>query len=162
MDPIRTKKGSLWATYKIENNFFWQKQLKQIISFSFPAKTTRTRIFQCCGVEPQEQHYIASRVFPACVQWGIPEKKQPGGQRRGSGYNFLTPLSPIKDFLCFLLHPCTPEKFQTKQGFTPRKSTKLCYTPQKLQGLRFLHVGNQEKIPHDFFLITHGEIPHCF
>ena len=29
-----------------------------------------------------------------------------------------------------------PWKFQTKQGITPRNSTKLCYTPQKFQGLK--------------------------
>ena len=47
--------------------------------------------------------------------WAIPEKKT-GGLRT---YVFETPL----EFLGFLLYQW---KFQTKQGFTPRNSTKLC------------------------------------
>ena len=50
--------------------------------------------------------------------WAIPEKKKQGGLRT---YVFENPLK----FLGFLLYQL---KFQTKQGFTPRNSTKLCYT----------------------------------
>ena len=39
------------------------------------------------------------------------------------------------------------------QGFTRRNSTKLCYTPQKFQGLKLRPALD---ILHDFFLITPG------
>ena len=51
--------------------------------------------------------------------WAIPEKRT-GGLRT---YVFEPP--PL-EFLGFLLYQW---KFQTKQGFTPGNSTKLCYTP---------------------------------
>ena len=50
--------------------------------------------------------------------WAIPEKKQQGLRT----CVFEKPL----EFLGFLLYPW---KSQTKQGFTPRNSTKLCYIP---------------------------------
>ena len=62
---------------------------------------------------------------------------------------FLEPPSPQLEFLDFLLYPW---KFQTKQGFTPRNSTKLCYTPWKIQGLNLRPLENS----HDFFSITPG------
>ena len=52
-------------------------------------------------------------------EWAIPEKNKWGGGGGGGGG---------LEFLSFLLYPW---KFQTKQGFTPRNSIKLCYTPQK-------------------------------
>ena len=44
-----------------------------------------------------------------------------GGRGRLRKYVFGNPLK----MLDFLLYPC---KFQAKQSFTPRNSTKLCYT----------------------------------
>ena len=41
-------------------------------------------------------------------------------------------------------------KFQTKQAFTNRSSTNLCYTTHKFLGLK----PRPLDIPHDFFLIT--------
>ena len=64
----------------------------------------------------------------------------------GWGQTFLeTPWN----FLGFLLYPW---KYQTKQSFTPRNSTKLCYTPQKLYGLK----PRPLEIPYEFFLIPPG------
>ena len=40
-----------------------------------------------------------------------------------------------------------------KQSFTPRNFTKLCYTPQKFQGLK---KPRPPEIPHNFFLTTRG------
>ena len=52
------------------------------------------------------------------LQWAIPVKK--GGDW---GYTFLNhPPPPSLEFLSLLLYPW---KFQTKQGITPRNSTKL-------------------------------------
>ena len=51
--------------------------------------------------------------------------------------------------LCFLLYPW---KFQTKQSFSPRNSTKLCYTTQKFKGLK----PRPLEIVDNFFLIILG------
>ena len=51
--------------------------------------------------------------------------------------------------LCFFLYPW---KFQTKQSFSPRNSTKLRYTTQKFKGLK----PRPLEILHNFFLIILG------
>ena len=68
-------------------------------------------------------------------QRAIPEKKtnrekgEGKGQGGGGALGFTSFLkTPPFEFLHFLLYPW---KFQTKQGFTPRNSTKLCYAPWK-------------------------------
>ena len=73
----------------------------------------------------------------------IPEKK------RNKGVWGHTILKVLLEFLGFLLYPW---KFRTKQSFTPRSSTKLCYTPQKLQVLKPRPLG----ILNNFLLITPG------
>ena len=63
-------------------------------------------------------------IAPGCWCYthnGLFQKKTRGELRI---YFFESPL----EFLGFLLYP---RKFQTKKGFTPRNSTKLCYTSQK-------------------------------
>ena len=86
--------------------------------------------------------------------WAIPEKKWTGHGGRGWevegclwGIQDIIFCKPPLEFLGFLLYPW---KLQTKQSFTPRNSTKLCYTPQKFWGLK----PRLLKIPLDFFLIT--------
>ena len=62
-------------------------------------------------------------------QQAIPEKKKNRGKGRLRTYVF----EKTPGIFRFLFYPW---KFQTKQGITPRNSTKLCYTPQKFQGLK--------------------------
>ena len=80
------------------------------------------------------------------------EKKTNRRSGRGGGgvedILFFTP-PPSLEFLGFLLYPW---KVEIKQGFAPRNSTKLCYTPRKLYGLK----PRPPEIPHDFFLMTPG------
>ena len=78
------------------------------------------------------------------VAVGIFQKKNKKGELR----TYFSETSPL-ELLGFLLYPW---KFQTKQSFTPRNSTKLCYTPQKFQDLKPKPLG----IPHDFIFITPG------
>ena len=64
------------------------------------------------------------KIFNFTTTYGIMSycrKKQTGGLR--TWFFEKTP-----GFLGFLIYPW---KFQAKQSFTPRSSTKLCYTPQK-------------------------------
>ena len=71
--------------------------------------------------------------------WAIPEKKNIGED--------ILFCNNLLEFFGSLFYPW---KFQTKQVFTPRNSTKLYYTPRKFEGLK----PRPLKIPNDLFLIA--------
>ena len=101
-------------------------------------------------IEPTPTESSAGRtlIYIAIIKVPIglfQEKTKEGGGAGLRTYFFEHPL----EFLGFLLYPW---KFQKKQRFTLRKSTKLCYTPRKFQGLKLRPL----EIPHDFFLIDPG------
>ena len=94
------------------------------------------------GFTPHEDVPPSPPPIEPVSQWTIAEKN-----KRGKGEienkDFWKPLGILR----FLLYPW---KFQTKQGFTLINFTKLCYTPQKFQGLKLRLLD----IPHNVFLMT--------
>ena len=111
-----------------------QNQMKNTCPFYIVFQVLKVILIKISKIQPPDLLYLLvfisfyigkynfSQIIRTSFNIGLLQKKTKyGGLRK---YFFETPL----EFLVFLLYS---GKFQTKQSFTHRNSSKLCCTPQK-------------------------------
>ena len=125
----------------VQEKIMWNFHGSWFLILEFPKSATqfcRTSKGEVLRVEGRGQKSISSvppllfgiysgtaHFAPQNIKKPILEEKQTRGSGWGWGHIFLKPTPPPLKYLDFLLYHW---KAQAKQGFTPRKFTKLCYT----------------------------------